>query len=1114
MTRYIFLMRSAVLVLLIVQAGLTGNAQSTKGPALSAEQKFAWCQQIATKGKASAQELKQLRTYLTDESLTIRSMAAKTIAKIGDNSNETIKALRKNLDSVEDSMRWDLNFTDTKDEVTRASAAYALLHLGVPGKQVLKDRVRNAPSVRGRVEAIIALRSSADPKDTLGLSREMTKLFPEMEKIFNPDPVKKADDILKNASFEEKDIFKDWSFYQVNTKGRASFDTQSRRVGSGSIKLTKEGNEGEIYLKSNRTIQIKKDEPYLVRAYFRSDNAPTNSTLQVIFESKDGGLITSGSDKYAGEAQTFMRNSAKGQWIKRTANITSDKDGEYYVRIVLRGDASTVWLDDITVPAINQGLNFFPMEIQVGELAKQAVTKPAIESSAEIKTIDGRSRLLLNGKEIVPSFYHVLGPVGQFGEYKNMEEQANIKLHVVSLDLSDRGSGIGGRPVWPTTDTFDFSTTFERIAYAVASAPNSNFILNINVSWPEDWIQKNPDETWQNIKKQRGYGMSSQQLFKGFADELPAGFKWWPSPFSDKAIADAQKGIHRFINELKQTPYYNRFVGCHIAGGHDGQFNTSGRPDYSPVAQESFRKWLKALYITDKALQQKWNDANVTFATAEVPDYGRRNSSSKSSQLFYDPVTDQRYIDHTQFQSEQGMIIRDRLAQAFKEAMNKPVVGMTWGMGGGRGQGTENIFLKSKNLDILVAQPSYARRLPGYIGGMRNIALNSYAEHGKIIFKEFDFRTWLRNSPEETYAQRLSTTINPEEFTSAFRKELMQMLVNGQGFWMYDIGRTHFRDPEMLHTIAEGVNLYNNYELTNKNIYRPDVAMVYIDESMLWEKRGMNTNNGLTLDGHTNFQIAEAGFSYDNLYINDILNNPTLQKYKMYIFKDSWRVTAEQRKQIIEKLQKDGKTLVWNYASGYIGDDKLSDDYVSQLTKIEVKSNLVSAWPIVRVLDNKNGLAKNINGRLGMGEAVATAMGKGLAFPTVPLGILRFVVKDKQAKTLAVYEDKESAIAIKKFPNWTSVYFGLIGTLDARLLANVAKEAGVHTFTDSGVGNVEFNGNLLSIHCLKNGVNTVSLPQKSRVIDFDSKKELVVGESFNLDMKTGDTRLFVVEPVK
>lgn len=1113
MIKRLGLMGRVVLLLLLSHISLNVTAQEVDRISRSVEEKYNWCRDAATKEKVSDNDLNQLRLYLRDSSLYIRSAAAKAVGQIGDNSAQTLEILKKNLDSVEDSLTWDLNFTDTKDEVTRASAAYALLHLGDAGKNILRDRVKNAPTVRGRVEAVIALRSSADSRDTIGLGKEMASLFFQMDKIFNPDPQENKTSILQNAVFEHRDIFKDWSFHQNDANGKAVFDKQSRRQGSGSIQLSKESNDGEVYLRSNKAIRVKKDEDYLVRLYFRADDAPTNSTLQILFENKDGELTT-GTDKYAGEAQTFIRNSPTDQWIKRTANIKPKEDGEYYIRIALRGNKSTVWIDDITAPAINMGLNLFPMEVQLNPSDKKTVDQLVAPNEAVVKKVGDRTRLLLNGDEVVPTFYHILGPTGQFGEYKGMEEQGKVKLHVVSLDLSDRGGDVvGGRPVWPATNEYDFSTTFERIEYAVASAPNSNFILNINVLWPEDWIEKNPDETWQNIKGQRGYGMSSQQLFMGFADELPAGFKWWPSPFSEKAIADAQKGIHLFINELKKRPYFNKFVGCHIAGGHDGQFNTSGRPDYSPIAQEAFKKWLKELYHTDQNLQKKWNDPIITFATVEVPDYANRKKKSKSD-LFYDPETDQRFIDHTKFQSEQGMIIRDQLAKAFKEAMGRPVIGMTWGMGGGRGQGTENIFLPSRHLDVIVAQPSYARRLPGYIGGMRNAAMTSYNEHGKMLVKEFDFRTWLRNSPEETYAQRLSTASNPKKFISAFRKEFMQMMVQGLGFWMYDIGRTHFRDPEMLRTIAEGVGNYENFEIKKRNKYRPEVAMVWVDESILWEKRILNTNNGLTMDGHTNFQIAEAGFTYDNLYLADILKSSHLQEYKMYIFKDSWRITESQRREIEEKLQKEGKVLVWNYAAGYIGDDKLSDEYVSQLTKINIKSENINGWPIVRANKSGDRLVEQVEGRLGMGEAVATAMAKGALLPTyAPMH--RFIVQDNEAKSLALYPDRETAIAVKRFENWTSVYFGMIGTLDARLLNNLAEEAGIHTFTKAGKGNVEFNGSLLGIHCLKNENVEISLPFKAKVVDFDSKKVLVEGQgSFNISMNAGDTRLFVVESLK
>ncbi|MFD1631279.1 beta-galactosidase [Pseudopedobacter beijingensis] len=1080
----------------------------------SVEKKLKLCKQVISDKKATNADLRQLRSFLIDDDYLLRKFAASALAAANDTSKETILALTKNLDSVVDTMKWDLNFADTKDEVTRASAAFALLKLGDKGKAVLKYRVQNAPSVRGKAEAIMALRSSSDPKDTIGLGAETIKIYKSISQVLNPSPVVNSTSLLKDPEFKNKVVTKEWELVKNGAKGKIEYNSQSRTPGSGSLKLVKESHDGELYVRTNQTIKLTAKEKCLVRIYFRADDVPMSSTFQIVFEDKEGN-ITVGDDKYSGEAQTFMRNMAERKWSKRLAYIEPKETKEYYIGFIFRGNAGTIYVDDVTVPATNVSLNFFPVESQFNETNRVVLSEPVELKNAKLKKVGDKVRLTFNDKAVVPAMHHVLGPTGQFADYALMESIGGINMQVVSLDMLNRDKEFTDRAVWPSVGKYDFSVTFERLEYAIANAPNTNIILNINTSWPPDWIEQNPDHTWQNIKGQRGYGMTSQQLFIGFADALPSGgnFKWWPSPFSEKAISDAQEVVRLFVNELKTKPYANKVIGCHISGGHDGQFNTSGRPCYSPIAKQAFRVWLQDLYKTDEELRKRWNDKSVSLANAEIPDYSKRGSVFSS--LFYNPETDQRYIDHTRFQSEQGMIIRDRMAEAFKKYMETPVIGMTWVMGGGRGQGVQNIFFNSKNLDILVGQPTYARRLPGYIGGMRNVAMNSYREHGKMLFKEFDFRTWTRNSTDELYAQRLSSTEGADDFKIAFRKEFMQMFGQGMGFWMYDIGRSHFKDPEMLKTVKEGGNLYRKYELETDVSYRSDVAVVFVDESLQWERRIINTNNGLTLDGHTYFNVAEAGFTFDNYYLADILNNPDLQKYKLYIFKDAWKLSEEQRQEIERKLQKDGKVLVWNYASGYIGDGKFSDKYVSQLTKMDVLSKNITEWPVLKAI-NSNPYMKDVEGRIGTLNAIAAAMGRGPTVPRSPLNIPRFEIKEGDGVIpLALYEDNKIAIAAKEFPIWTSVHFGMLGSLDGRILNNLAKKAGAHCFVESGVGNVEFNGKLLGIHFVKNGDEIeVNLPYNSRVIDFDTKEVLLQrGKSFKMEATVGVSRFLIVDNI-
>lgn len=1069
------------------------------------EEKIDFCQKAVKQKTLSEPELKKLRTYLADSMFDIKKAAANALVVHKDDSDETLKTLAKYIDQPS-----DVSAVIEKDENTRSVAAYTLLQLGAKGKAILKERAHHAPALRTKVAAVLALYSSADAKDTIGLGNVREQLYKELEIAFNPAPDINPNNPLKDPAFAGNNINEDWEFIQKGATGTAVIDKQSRRPGSGSLMLQKSTHGGELYLKTKNKIKVNKGERCLVRIYFRADDAPFASTLQIVFEDKNGKL-TVGEDRYAGQSQMFIRNAVPGKWHKRLAHITPKEDTELSVGLLLKGSAATVYIDDVTVPAKNANWDFYSVQVEDNEIGKSALINEIWPSTNATLTKTGsKTRFMVNKKPVVPAFYTVSNRrMGKYGDYRLMEGDAGITTQVVRLDFSNRDNdGPGGRPVWKPNGDFDFSTTFEEIEYAIATAPKSNFLLNINIAWPKNWGSENPDDVWKNVRGQKAYG-TTVHLTK-FSDELPdEKYSWFPSPFSQKAIADAQEGIQLFVTELKKKPYFNKFIGCHISGGHDGQFYTGGWPDYSPAAVTSFRKWLKDIYKTDKELQKSWRDDTVSLATAAVPNYSKRRSTT--SALFYNPATDQCYVDHTRFQMEQGMVLRDEFAKAFKEAMGKSVVTLAWALGGGRGQGTETIFMPSKNLDVLVAQPTYARRLPGYVGGMRNVPITSYKEHGKLLIKELDFRTWIRNNRDETYAQRLSTAENADAFKDIFRKEYMQMFASGMGFWMYDIDQSGFKDPGMLKSIKEGIDLYIVYELNTKVNYRPDVAMVWVDESLLWEKQAINVNNGITLDGYTNFYLGEAGFTFDNLYLNDILQNPELQKYKVYIFKDAWRLTKQQRTQIEQKLQKDGKTLVWNYAAGYVGDDKLSDTYVQELTKIKVAAEDMKQWPVLSV---KKGspLVDNMDGYIGTLETVAIALGRGVTAANEGINIPRFVVKDNDATVLATYSDNRTAIAVKEFPAWTSVYFGILGSLDARLLNNVVKKAGGHVFLESGVGNVEFNGNVLGIHFLKNTNATIKLPFKCKVIDYDSKKVLLAnGTSFVFKAKAGESNIFVVD---
>jgi len=1079
-----------------------------------------FAQNIASSRTASAEEKKRLLALLGSKDQEVVSMAAYAIGQLGDASPEVLQALANNLDA------------GAKSEATRSVCAVALLRLGEPGRAVLRQRAESAESVVDRVAAITALRADLPGLKDPGLRGLMKKHFRDIDAAVNPLPFPPAEGSpIRDGGFEVADFSTDWTVEKTNGgEGTVTFDPGQSHGGGGSLRMEKTNAAGEIALRSVRPLRIKAGTAPVVRLYFRSDDAPMSTGLHLLFERADGKFT--GGDPVRGwvpMGQTLMRNQPPGEWSKRliVAN-KSEKDEDVYLRIVLRGNPATVWIDDIGAPAPSfTYAQTVPTETLV-ELGTEEKSKEP--SRAEFRREGDRVRLVINGEVVPPILYNILR--SSFGDYAGMEDLGKVPL-MVSLvaftDIVDRRYP-PVTPVWREGTEFDFTTPLAWLEATAKKAPNSSLVLNLQFCWPKGWVDANPSEAWIDKAGNRGYGTGIH--LKGFIDKLPGGmdprlpeseaaeFRWWPSPFSEAALRDAEEGLRQFVAILKTKPYANRVVGAHISGGHDLQFMTANWPDFSPPAVAAFRRWLGVRYGTDAALQAAWGDPAVTLANVTIPEAEALVKLVKQEKnLFLSPLAGRRFVDHQQFQAEQGLVIRERLAEAFKRAWERPAFAMTWQMGGGRGQGVETIFLDSPGLDMLVPQPQYETRLPGNVGGLRSTPLASFALHGKVAVKEMDLRTWLRMSGAEVQSFYLGAAMNPQSFRQIFRREAAQMIAAGQGYWFLDLATSGFRDPDMMEAIGEGYRAYRELEIDNPTPVRPEVALVWVDASPYWladyfkdtskALGGTSVSILQTVERFTLSGLKQSGVPYADIYLSDLLKGENAAPYKVLVFPDAFRLTEAQRREIHEKLARQGRTLVWNYAAGYVTDTELSDEAVGKLTGIAVKSETAELFPRVRF--GEDAFTKGLQGMVGTGELAMTMMSENVPNWRMPRGFRRFVVADEDAVPLAQYEDGRTAVAMKKFPEWTSVYFGMLGTLDGGLLNRIAHQAGALVLADTPVA-VEFNGRFLSLHGVRNGPVTVHLPTKSRVFDFDTGQEVAHDRDVTLDLRAGDTRWFRVEP--
>jgi hypothetical protein len=206
-------------------------------------------------------------------------------------------------------------------------------------------------------------------------------------------------------------------------------------------------------------------------------------------------------------------------------------------------------------------------------------------------------------------------------------------------------------------------------------------------------------------------------------------------------------------------------------------------------------------------------------------------------------------------------------------------------------------------------------------------------------------------------------------------------------------------------------------------------------------------------------ELARIGAPYDIYNFSDI-DHPRLPvgQYKLYVFLNAFLIPPEKRAFIRDKLQRDGRTLLWIYAPNYLQERGFSLDAISQLTGITVARREAND-STVRVP------AEGVFTRLGVETRYAF---RGRLSPL-------FEVRDQDAQVLGTYMSNGSpALASKKLARHTSVY-SAVGNLPAAMFREIARAAGVHIYYE-GHDPVYINSRLLGVHMQSAPTPVLTLP--------------------------------------
>ncbi len=675
------------------------------------------------------------------------------------------------------------------------------------------------------------------------------------------------------------------------------------------------------------------------------------------------------------------------------------------------------------------------------------------------KTATG-PQLCVNGKPVAPTvlfvnLHDVADPVHTPLQLGEVETAGRHGVNLVSLTI--------GMP-WPREgETPDFAAHADHwIELALQANPQALLIPRIPVTYPPDsWYQEHPDE---------------RMLY----DDGKAGI---PSIHSDLWRHDATRHLGALVAHL-EAKYGDHILAYHPSGQHTGEWfydrMWEGRiSSLEAPARTGFRRYLKATYGSDRALQRAWGKAAATLATADLPSLAERQHAGRGA--FRDPASERQVIDFDDFRNVDMAAVVALLCRAVKQAAPRKLAVAFYGYPfevvaptGLQASGHLGLhrLLQSPDVDVLCSPVSYLDRGAGG-GGYFMAPVDSVHLHGKLWLVEDDTRTHL--APADAGYGRLSDV---RQTRGVLARNFGHIATRATAVWWMDLpGQGWFAGEEMWDYLALLERAYAT-ALAEPAAYRPEIAVFVDEQSPLYGAPDAQVLFPLFYQFRTQWYRIGAP---TGIYLLEDLLAGDVPPARLQIILNAFRLSAPQAKALSRRTGRKGSVALWMYAPGLIRDATLSAEHISAVTGITVRE---------------------IAPRAG---SITDAAGKAFS-NTYPALTPSFAVDDPDAEVLARYaEGGEVAVAAKRVGGGLSVYSGVL-QLPASLLRDLARRAGVHVYSDQDDVVMAGNG-WLALHATAAGTRTLRLPSASAYREVISGETLGPATSLSFDLQQGDTRL-------
>lgn len=677
------------------------------------------------------------------------------------------------------------------------------------------------------------------------------------------------------------------------------------------------------------------------------------------------------------------------------------------------------------------------------------------------------------------------------------------------------------------------------------AVPEAWVMLRLIVSPSAEWVEAHPEEmvTYDD-------GSHRPTICDTISGKPISGML---SLCSGKWRDEGALAIEEFFRRLDASDVSRRVVGTFLcAGGTSewyypiGMTTPEGRYcDFSEPFRREYERFLRAKYGTVENLRRAWRRPDATFERPLVPTPDEQAFAEKADARILDALHswessprvigggdgggDARGANVGVFLNMDGLVhVKDfydawhegtantiiHFARTLKRICPGRLVGAFYGSCGSTdyfnlstATGTLRI-LDSGVVDFLAAPGTYNNREPGGIVAQREMQ-DSFRMRGLIYVCEDDSRTHLCKPWMQRDAMALYTA---RDSIDTLKRDFARNICEGLNGWWFDMGNGWYDDPEILGLFRrqrEIADLSYSLDRTKRN----EIAVVCDADSMHAVSKATSK---LVLDYWRTSDLGRIGAGVD-WYFHDDMADPRMPDYKLYVMANVYCLTDEERGAIYAKARRNGATILWMYAPGFVdegAEERLSPANVSKTVGMNVGMIDHTVFPHFRIAPEALGSLKGASATKRYGVIDADIHSNiWMERPLVPPAYLNpaFHVDDPGATVLGRYcSDGRVAFAEKEVGGARSVYCAA-QVMQWDLLAAVAELAGCHIYA-SGGDVVYASDNFVAIHAKDDGPRTIRLKRKCSPFEvYEQRHYGHDTDRIDVDMRLGQTLIWRVD---